>query len=189
MKKTIKDIFKDSIAVKEASLDCNMDAIIQAVKEITRALKKNKKVILFGNGGSAADSQHIAAEFVGRFQRERPALPAISLTTDTSALTALANDYGFDIVFARQLEALGSKGDVAIGLSTSGNSPNVLLALKQAKKMGLKTISFTGGKGGKMAPVTDIKIVVPSQITARVQETHICIAHCICELVENQFAK
>ena len=187
MKKIIEAIFIDSIKVKEATLKNNIDKILSAAEEITKALKKNNKVLFFGNGGSAADSQHIAAELIGRFQKERRSLPAIALTTDSSILTALGNDYGFDIIFSRQIEGLGNKGDIAFGISTSGNSKNVIEAVKRAKQLGLLTISLTGGDGGALAKLTDISIVVPSKITARIQESHICIAHAICELVENQF--
>ena len=188
MKTTIEHIFKESIRVKEATLSKNLDEMMAAVKLVTDALKKNRKVILFGNGGSAADSQHIAAEFIGRFQKERKALPAVALTTDTSALTALGNDYGFNVIFSRQIEGLGQKGDVAWGISTSGNSPNVIEGIKKAKQMGLKTLSLTGCDGGKLARLTDISLIVPSSVTARIQESHLCIAHAICELVENQFS-
>jgi D-sedoheptulose 7-phosphate isomerase len=184
----IQQIFTESIAVKQATLEANALAIEQAVKAIIRTLRRTGKVILFGNGGSAADSQHIAAEFIGRFQKERRSLPAIALTTDTSALTALGNDYGFEVVFSRQLEGLGRKGDVAICISTSGNSENVIRAMQVAQKMGITTIALTGGTGGKMAPLADIKIIVPSKVTARIQESHICTAHCICELVETALA-
>jgi len=187
MKKDIIRILQDSILVKENTFQANINEIQQSVKEITKAFKKNKKVILFGNGGSAADSQHIAAEFIGRFQKERKSLPAISLTTDTSIITALGNDYTFDIIFSRQIEGLANKGDVAFGLSTSGNSLNVLEGIKTAQKMGLKTISLTGCQGGKLAQLTDISIIASSSITARIQESHICIAHVICELVESFF--
>ena len=187
MKKAIENIFKESIQVKEATLADNKDKIITAVKIVTSAFKKGRKIILFGNGGSAADSQHIAAEFIGRFQKERKALPAIALTTDTSILTALSNDYGLDIIFSRQIEGLAQKGDIVIGISTSGNSRNVIEGIKKAKRLGLKTISLTGCHGGKCAKLTDISLIVPSQKTARIQESHICIAHAICELVEKQF--
>jgi D-sedoheptulose 7-phosphate isomerase len=150
-------------------------------------LKRDGKVILFGNGGSASDSQHIAAELVGRFRKDRAALPAISLTTNTSVLTSLANDYGYDVVFAKQIEALGKKNDVAIGISTSGKAKNVILAVKQAKKMDLKTVVMTGGDGGEIAKLADISLVVPSSITARIQEAHITIGHIVCELVEQAF--
>jgi len=187
MKKAIEGIFRESIQVKEATLKDNKEKIVNAIKIVTAALKKKRKVILFGNGGSAADSQHIAAEFIGRFQKERKSLPAIALTTDSSILTALSNDYGYDIVFARQIEGLGQKGDIAFGISTSGNSRNVIEGIKKAKRKGLSTISLTGCGGGKLAKLTDISLVVPSKNTARIQESHICIAHTICELVEKKF--
>ncbi len=189
MKQKIKEIFAGSIAVKQETLNNNSDQIVAAVRLIVKCFRKGGKVILFGNGGSAADSQHIAAEFIGRFRKERKSLGAVALTTDTSILTALTNDYCFDIVFSRQIEGLGRSCDVAIGLSTSGNSKNVLTGLAMAKKMGLKTISFTGNGGGKIASLTDISLIVPSAHTARVQESHICMAHVICELVENNFGK
>jgi D-sedoheptulose 7-phosphate isomerase len=189
LQERVRQVFSESIAVKQATLEANVAAIEQAVKAIIRTFRRSGKVILFGNGGSAADSQHIAAEFIGRFQKERRSLPAIALTTDTSALTALGNDYGFEVVFARQMEGLGRKGDVAICISTSGNSENVLRAMLVARKMGISTIALTGGTGGKMAPLADIKIIVPSKTTARIQESHICIAHCICELVEIEFSQ
>jgi len=189
MKKIIYQIVSDSIAVKQEAVEKNIDVLVKAVDVIGSVLKKGGKIILFGNGGSAADSQHVAAEFIGRFQKERKSIPAIALTTDTSILTALANDYSFDIVFSRQLEGLGTSKDVAIGLSTSGNSKNVSEAIKKAKKIGMKTISFTGGTGGLIAKASDISIIVPSKNTARVQESHICLAHVICELVEKKFSK
>ena len=187
MRQTIKKIFQETIAVKQKTLQDNGDKVIEAVKIILRCLRKGGKIFLFGNGGSAADSQHIAAEFIGRFQKERKSIPAIALTTDTSIITALANDYCFDIIFSRQIEGLGSPKDVAIGLSTSGNSKNVIEAFKAAKKIGMPTISFTGNKGGKIAPTTDVSLIVPSAKTARIQESHICLAHIICELVEKEF--
>lgn len=185
MKKRIKEIFEDSIKTKQATLEKNTELVIKTVNVINKAFKKDRKLFFFGNGGSAADSQHIAAEFIGRFQKERRALPAIALTTDSSILTCLGNDYGFDIIFSRQLQGLAQKGDVAIGISTSGNSPNVLLGIKQANKMGLTTVSLTGGTGGKIAKQSDISLIVPSKVTARIQESHICLAHTICELVED----
>ena len=187
MKSIIEKIFKESIKVKEETLKANLEPMIEAVNVIARTLKQGGKVIIFGNGGSAADSQHIAAEFIGRFQKERKSLAAIALTTDTSALTALGNDYGFDVIFSRQLEGLGRKEDFAWGISTSGNSKNVVAGITQAKKMGLKTLTLTGCGGGSLALLSDIKIIVPSKVTARIQESHICVAHTICELVENQF--
>ena len=187
MQDAVRKIFAESIKVKEDTLRMNMEAIIDAVEAITQCLKANRKVMFFGNGGSAADSQHIAAEFIGRFKEERKALAAIALTTDTSILTALGNDYGFAQVFARQIEGLGQAGDIAVGISTSGNSLNVIHGLQKAREMGIKTISLTGCGGGKIAPLSDIKIIVPSKVTARIQESHICVAHAICEIVEENF--
>ena len=184
MRDRIKDILLESIQVKEELLRTSIGKIIEITDLITDCLKKNGKVILFGNGGSASDSQHIAAEFVGRFKKDRNALAAIALTTNTSILTALANDYGYEIVFARQIEALGEKNDVAIGISTSGKAKNVVLGIKQAKKMGLKTIALTGADGGELTKLTDVSLIVPSSVTARIQEAHITVGHIICELVE-----
>jgi D-sedoheptulose 7-phosphate isomerase len=184
MRDKIKDLFLESIQVKEELLRTGIDRIIEMTELIIDCLKKNGKVILFGNGGSASDSQHIAAELVGRFKKDRPALSAIALTTNTSVLTSLANDYGYEVIFARQIEALGQKNDVVIGISTSGKAKNVACAIKQAKKMGLKTIALTGGDGGELAKLADISLLVPSTVTARIQEAHITIGHIICELVE-----
>jgi len=159
--------------------------LIAAVAEtLVCAMQQGQKVLLFGNGGSAADAQHIAAEFVGRFAIERMALPAFALSVNTSCLTAIGNDYGFDRVFARQIEAFAKPGDVAVGISTSGNSPNVLLALAKAKEMGLTTVALTGQSGGKMKSDADYCICVPSSQTPRIQECHILIGHAIAELVE-----
>jgi D-sedoheptulose 7-phosphate isomerase len=185
MKKTVEQIFAESIEVKHETLKKNILQIIAAAQAIISSFKSGHKVFFCGNGGSAADSQHIAAEFVGRFQKERKAWPAIALTTDTSALTALGNDYTFDIVFSRQLEALGQKGDVLVAISTSGNSKNVLEAVKRAKSMGIVTVGVTGGKGGQLAAQCDITIIAASAKTARIQESHLVIFHSICELVEN----
>ena len=175
------------MAVKRETLEKNVDAIISVVEEAVRVLKNGGKLIFFGNGGSAADSQHIAAEFIGRFKKERRSLAAIALTTDTSILTALGNDYGQNIIFARQLQGLGRKGDLAFGITTSGNSKNVIEGIKQAKSMGIKTAALTGNHGGEALKWADFNIIVPSKNTARIQESHICIAHTICELVEEQF--
>jgi len=182
----VKKIFEDSISVKQKTLRSNLTKILESVEAITQTLKNSGKVIVFGNGGSAADSQHFAAEFIGRFQKERKSFPAIALSTDTSALTALGNDYGFDVIFSRQLEGLGQKQDLALGISTSGKSKNVVAAIQQAKKMGMKTITLTGCGGGTLAPLSDIAIIADSTVTARIQESHILILHTICELVENQ---
>jgi D-sedoheptulose 7-phosphate isomerase len=151
---------------------------------LIEAVRKGNKPLLFGNGGSAADAQHIAAEFVGRFAFNRPALPALALSVNTSCVTAIGNDYGFDLVFARQIEALGRPGDVAIGISTSGNSPNILRAFVVAKQMGICTVALAGATGGKLKGAVDHCICVPSSETPRIQECHILIGHIISELVE-----
>jgi D-sedoheptulose 7-phosphate isomerase len=184
MRDRIKDIILESIQVKEGLLRANIGQILEIAELVIGCLKKGGKLILFGNGGSASDSQHIAAELVGRFKKDRSGLPAIALTTNTSVLTSLANDYGYEIVFARQIEAHGQKNDLAMGISTSGKAKNVTSAIKQAKKMGIKTIALTGGDGGDLAKLADLSLVVPSSVTARVQEAHITIGHIICELVE-----
>jgi D-sedoheptulose 7-phosphate isomerase len=159
--------------------------LIAAVAElIVKAMRQGRKLLLFGNGGSAADAQHLAAEFVGRFAIERAALPAFALSVNTSCLTAIGNDYGFDQVFARQIEAFGKAGDVAVGISTSGNSPNVLLGLAKAKEIGLTTVALTGDSGGNMKNDADYCICAPSSETPRIQECHILIGHAIAELVE-----
>lgn len=168
--------------------DCGPD-IVKAAAMIEQCLRSGGKVLFFGNGGSAADAQHLAAEFVGRFVLERKALPAIALTTDTSILTAVGNDYGFEQIFSRQIEALGRPGDVAVGISTSGNSPNVIAGLKQARQQSLKTIGLAGRDGGLIRPCADIPLVVGWPNTARVQECHLTIGHLLCELVENNLVK
>jgi len=162
--------------------------IEQAGESIVLALRSGGKMLLFGNGGSAADAQHLAAEFVGRFVNERRPLPAVALTTDSSALTSIGNDYGFEQIFARQVEALGHAGDVAIAISTSGNSANVLAGVRAARARGIMTIGLTGGDGGMLAQVADISIIVPSSVTARIQEVHITIGHIWCEIVDVEFA-
>jgi D-sedoheptulose 7-phosphate isomerase len=164
--------------------DCG-PAIVQAASLMLQCLRSGGKLLFFGNGGSAADAQHLAAEFVGRFVKERRGLPAVALTTDSSILTAIGNDYGFERIFSRQIEALGKAGDVAIGISSSGNSPNVLAAIRQAAQQNLKTIGLTGRDGGTMAKCADIPIIVACANTAHVQECHIAIGHLLCELVEN----
>jgi D-sedoheptulose 7-phosphate isomerase len=175
-----------SIAVKDSLVrNTEVVSIIARVSGLLiDAFRRGKKVILFGNGGSAADAQHIAAEFVGRFAFDRAALPALALSVNTSCITAVGNDYGFDLVFSRQIEALGHAGDVAIGISTSGNSPNVIQAVAVAKKMGLHTIALSGNSGGKLKNAVDHCICVPSNETPRIQECHILIGHIISELVE-----
>ena len=165
------------------------EKIEESVNEIIKCFKRGNKIIIFGNGGSAADAQHIVAEFIGRFQKERKSLPAISLTTDSSIITSLANDYSYDIVFSRQCESLVSKGDVVIGISTSGKSKNVENGIKTAKKKGAITIGLLGGDGGTINDFTDISIVVSSTNTARIQEVHRVIYHVICDIVEIESIK
>lgn len=189
MREKIIDIINDSIHIKEQILQTQIENIIKVTRQIISSFKSGGKVLIFGNGGSAADAQHLAAEFVGRFQMERAALPAIALNTNTSVLTALSNDYGYEIVFARQIEALAKPQDVAIGISTSGKAKNVLLAIKKAKELGLKTVCLSGGTGGELAKAADISLLMPSHTTARIQEAHITIGHIICELVEKEFCK
>ncbi|MCM8797178.1 MAG: D-sedoheptulose 7-phosphate isomerase [Candidatus Omnitrophica bacterium] len=184
MRDKIKDILLENIRIKEEILRTGISKIKEIVDLVIDCLRKGGKIILFGNGGSASDAQHIAAEFIGRFKKDRTALAAIALTTNTSVLTSLANDYGYDVVFAKQIEALGQKNDIAIGISTSGKAKNVIAGLRQAKKNGLKTIAITGGDGGEIAKLADAALIVPSYITARIQEAHITIAHIICELAE-----
>jgi D-sedoheptulose 7-phosphate isomerase len=164
-------------------------AIFEAALLIMGCLRNGGKVLFFGNGGSAADAQHLAAELVGRFVRERAGLPAIALTTDSSILTAVGNDYGFEQVFARQIQALGRPGDVAVAISTSGNSANVLEGVKEARKRNLKTIGLTGKDGGALAQQADVAITIPSTSTARIQECHIAIGHLFCELVDADFSE
>ena len=183
----IRELFAASAHAKEVFLKENAAALEQAIELVAGALAGGRKVLLFGNGGSAADAQHIAAELVGRYQRERRALPAIALTTDTSALTAIANDYGYDEVFARQVRALGAPGDVALAISTSGRSPSVLRAVAVCRELGVRTIGLTGGDGGELAPVVDVSLrVSASTLSARIQETHILAGHVICELVDRR---
>ena len=184
---TIKKVFKQHIALAQQVGESRiLEQIAASAVIIKNSLKNGKKVLFCGNGGSAADSQHLAAEFVGRFQKDRVGLPAIALTVDTSILTAVANDYGYDTVFARQVQALGNDGDVLVGLSTSGNSKNVLAAIDVAKAKGMQCIGLTAQGGGKMAEVCDICMSVPGPVTARAQEIHILIGHILCELVDGE---
>jgi len=170
------------------AMDALTDAIEVAAKLCIDALKNGKKILIFGNGGSAADAQHIAAELVGRYKTERKGLPAIALTTDTSALTSIGNDYGYDHVFDRQVEALTNSGDVTIGISTGGSSRNVINGLQTAKELGCKLIGFSGRDGGEMNNLCDVNLVVPSEDTPRIQEMHIFIGHTICHLIDQSFA-
>ncbi len=186
----IKEYFAGSILAKVAAMQQLGPSIEKAAGLITASIQKGGKWLLLGNGGSAADAQHIAAEMVGRlYNVERRGLPAIALTTDTSALTCVGNDYGYDEIFARQVEALAKKGDVVLGLSTSGNSENVLKALALARKMGCATIALTGGSGGKMAKAPGLCLRVPADKTYHVQEVHITIGHLLCFLVEGELLR
>src|ERR1700722_15070581 len=160
------------------------NAVVEAGRITPDAMKHGHKLLVCGNGGSAADSQHLVAEFVSRLTVDRPALPAIALTTDTSILTAVGNDYAYENVFERQVEALGQKGDVLLAISTSGNSPNCLKALKLARKLGLHTVAYTGNGGGKMKPEADINVIIPSSVTMNIQESHLALEHIFCMLVE-----
>lgn len=177
---------RDSVAVKEAVLRdlALMDLVVEAGEELRRCLHGGKRLFVFGNGGSAADAQHIAAEFAGRYLRERPGLPCIALTTNTSSLTAISNDYSYDEVFSRQLESLAAPGDVAMGVSTSGNSRNVIRAVEYARSKGIRTMALTGQSGGRLKQITDLCICVPSNETPRIQEVHILLAHILCEIVD-----
>ena len=186
MKDFVLKAFGDSAAVKQQFARDNADRIATVAALMATAFRDGHKVLLFGNGGSATDAAHIAAEFVGRYKRERVPLPAIALATDIAAITCIANDYGYDELFARQVRAHGQKGDVAIAISTSGNSPNVLKGVEAAKACGLTTIAWTGGSGGKLAALVDHAFIVPSSVTARIQESHITMGHVLCELIEEQ---
>src|SRR4051812_47748736 len=178
----------ESAELKRRVAESQAEIIARAGRAMADALRRGNKILFFGNGGSAADSQHLAAEFVGRFVRDRVPLPALALTTDTSALTAIGNDYGFDQVFVRQVQALGQPGDVAVALSTSGRSPNVLSAVAAARQRRLVTVGLVGGAGGPLAAAVDVPVVVPSDCSARVQECHITIGHILCEFAEAALA-
>ena len=184
MEDHIVKIFKESSRLKEEFVNENLSGIVRVVEAVTGALKSGNKILLFGNGGSAADAQHIAGEFVNRFLIERPPLPAIALSTDTSVITSIGNDYDFSEIFSKQIRAIGQTGDVAWGISTSGKSPNVIKALQMAKKIGMVTIGFTGKDGGDIAHMVDYSLNVSSNSTPRVQEVHITVAHVICEMID-----
>lgn len=178
--------FSDHLDVFGQTME-QMEVISDIAERCRAALTAGQKILFCGNGGSAADAQHLAAELIGRFQKERRSLAAVALTTDTSILTAVANDYGYEEVFARQVEGLGRSGDVLIGISTSGNSKNVVKAVEKARDIGMHTIAFTGEGGGKLSSLCDITLAVPSKVTARIQEMHILVGHIICELVEENY--
>lgn len=184
----IKNQIQASIDTKQNILKDTalMETIAQVGRECVELYRKGKKTLLAGNGGSAADAQHIAAELVGRYGFDRPSIPSIALTTDTSNLTAIGNDYGYDKVFSRQMEGMGSEGDLFIGISTSGNSVNIINAITAAKAKGVKTVALVGRDGGEMARIADIAIIVPSSDTPRIQESHILIGHMICDIIEKE---
>jgi D-sedoheptulose 7-phosphate isomerase len=180
----ISESLKGSIAAKEAFAASQRDHLLTLVEWIVASIREDGKLLIFGNGGSAADAQHLAAEFVNRFLIDRQPLPAIALTTDSSILTSIGNDFSFDDIFIKQIQALGRKGDVALGISTSGNSPNVLKAVTEAKKLGLRTAVLTGGSGGKLSSLADLALNVPSDHTPHIQEAHLWIEHLLCQLVD-----
>jgi D-sedoheptulose 7-phosphate isomerase len=187
MREVIIESFAESIRVKQAFLRDNLEVLLGAIDALVVAFQRGHKLILFGNGGSAADAQHIAAEFVNRFLIERPPLPAIALTTDTSVLTSIANDYAYADVFAKQIRALGREGDIALAISTSGNSPNVLAAIDACKQAQITTIGMTGGNGGQMSGQVDFLLnVSEGRSSPRIQETHILVGHIICDIVDQK---
>jgi len=188
MKQTIKDEFSSHLETIHKTIETMQEKLEEASKLAVETLKNGNKILLCGNGGSAADAQHIAAELVGRYKTERRGLPGIALTTDTSALTAISNDYGYDRVFDRQVASLANTGDLIIGISTSGNSANVLNALKCAKALGCSTLGLSGRDGGAMNEVCDVNLVVPSNDTPRIQEMHILFGHTICQIIDNEFS-
>ncbi|MCC7203396.1 MAG: D-sedoheptulose 7-phosphate isomerase [Nitrospirae bacterium] len=181
----IRNLFADSIRTKELFISQYSQLIGEVSELIISAFRNGNKLLLMGNGGSSSDASHIAGEFVNRFQKDRPPLPAIALNTDMAVITSIGNDYGYDLVFSRQVEALSRKGDIVIAISTSGNSPNVVAAVEAAKNLGITTIGLTGGGGGRLASLADYAFVVPSQSTPRIQEVHITLGHVICQVVED----
>ena len=183
MKEIIRAAVKDSISVKKRFFEKNLDSVVNGAQIIAACLASGHKLLVFGNGGSAADAQHMAAEFVNRFRIERPPLSAIALTTDTSVITSIGNDYSFDDLFSKQISALGKRDDIAVGISTSGNSANVVKAIETARNIGLFTIGFSGS-GGKLAQSADLSFCVDSGVTARIQEVHITLIHVLCDLAE-----
>ena len=183
----IKEHFEESLSVKMLSMERLTLDLAQATQVMVNSLKLGGKILACGNGGSAGDAQHFAAELVGRFERERMELGAIALTTDSSILTAIGNDYGFEEIFSKQVRAIGKKEDILLGISTSGNSPNVILAIKAAKKMGMRVVAFTGRGGGKIKDLLepeDVHLCVPSERTARIQEAHLLLIHCLCDGID-----
>lgn len=189
MKTEISTNLTQSVMAKQAFVEASSDRIIQLVEWTIETFRSGGKVLIFGNGGSAADAQHVAAEFVNRFKIDRHPLPAIALTTDSSVLTSIGNDFSFDMIFVKQIQALGKPGDLALGISTSGNSSNVLQAISTAKEMGLRTAALTGGSsspGGKIGAIADLVLNVPTDNTPHIQEAHLWVEHILCELVEKE---
>jgi D-sedoheptulose 7-phosphate isomerase len=184
--KAVESMLRDTARLHERTAGESGGVVVAVADAMLAAFGSGAKVLIFGNGGSAADAQHFACELVGRFLRERRALAAMALTADTTAMTAIANDYGFDRVFVRQIEAHGRPGDVAVGISTSGTSANVLAGLRYAKSRGLKTVAFTGGSGGPIGAAADLHVNVPHDLTPRVQEVHRTLIHAVCDLIERQ---
>lgn len=185
----VTQLFNDSITTKQAALKTLVPFIVSAAQLMAKALKNNHKIMSCGNGGSAADSQHFSAELLNRFERERAPLAGIALTTDTSTLTSISNDYDYNEVFSKQVRALGQAGDVLLAISTSGNSSNVMRAMQTANEKGVHIVALTGRDGGKMAPLLkspDVEIRVPAEITARIQEVHLLCLHCLCDLIDEQ---
>jgi D-sedoheptulose 7-phosphate isomerase len=182
----IEVMAQESLTVKRRFFEESSAEVARAARLIIESMREGGKLLIFGNGGSAADAQHIAAELAFKMGRERAALPALALTTDSSLLTAVSNDRSFDFVFARQLQAVGRKGDIGLAISTSGNSPNVIAAVQQAREMEIKTIGLLGAGGGKAAPLVDLALIVPHHETPRIQETHILIGHIVCQLIEDE---
>ena len=181
----IAELFADSIRVKEQFVSQYASLIREVSELIVSCFRNGNKLLLMGNGGSSSDASHIAGEFVNRFLKDRPPLPAIALNTDMAVITSIGNDYGFNLIFSRQVETLAKEGDIVIAISTSGNSPNVIAAVETARKMGNTTIGLTGGSGGKLASLVDYAFIVPSKATPRIQEVHITLGHVICQVVED----
>ena len=188
MKQTIKNEFLSHLEVINLTIETMQEKLEQASLLVVETLKNGNKILLCGNGGSAADAQHIAAELVGRYKSDRRGLPAIALTTDTSILTSVGNDYGYEKIFDRQVEALANKGDLIIGISTSGNSKNIVNALKLGRELDCKTLGFSGREGGVMNELCDVNLIVPSNNTPRIQEMHILFGHIICQVVDNELS-
>lgn len=184
MEKIIREILSEHLKTNEAFIKENLSGLMVVSERISEAFTNERKLLICGNGGSAADAQHIAAEFVNRFGMERPPLPALALTTDTSVITSIGNDYAFKEIFSKQVKALGLEGDILLAISTSGNSENVLEAVSAARNQGIHTVGFAGGDGGRLGAAVDMAFVVRSSVTARIQEAHILAGHVICRLVE-----